>query len=506
MVKVLIADDEKVIREGIGRFIKRMDCFQVVDLCDNGLSAYEAIQKFEPDLVISDVVMPKCNGTELVEKCRENGNKCEFILISGYSEFEYARSVIKYNVLDYICKPIKPSTLSAILRRAKEKIEQKKYKEYKNKCREYAHILQTKQLNIKDTSMKGSNIQYNMSHRVLLIHFWDEQYRLMDVAESTKQCKKIIEKIIRGDSVVFDYKGFIIIIIVGQGTEQNLVEKLCSTIVSESKVWGYNAFIGVGNIVPELTEIFESFCQSKIALYDGEFHKSSICFFESLPYEDINPKKIYSKDFAIMEQFIRENNYNKLVSYINEITNKYLEMPPYIIYGLIERCVQVNIFVLDGLGISVKSVWQGDIISDLASTPDISMLLKRFIDFSGKVFETRIKAKQTQHNSIIDEIIQYINLYYREDISIEKIANKFFINPSYFSSLFKEETGMNYNDYLTDLRINKAKQLLVSGQYKVKEVAGMVGYSSPRYFSRLFYSKVGMLPKRYKENNNLNTE
>lgn len=97
-----------------------------------------------------------------------------------------------------------------------------------------------------------------------------------------------------------------------------------------------------------------------------------------------------------------------------------------------------------------------------------------------------------------DEILAYIQMKYMQELSVDKICKVFYMNESYFSSLFKNKMGCNYNEYVTALRINKSKELLETGKYKVNEVADMVGYHSSRYFSRVFRSKVGILPQDYR--------
>lgn len=132
---------------------------------------------------------------------------------------------------------------------------------------------------------------------------------------------------------------------------------------------------------------------------------------------------------------------------------------------------------------------------------DIENLLYRFENLTEDFFESEDKKTEEGYKGTIDDVLRYIQLHYMGDISIEKICSVFYFNQSYFSVLFKGKTGINYNDYVTELRIKKAKALLKSGNYKIHEIAEMVGYNSARYFSRVFKAKTGELPQEYRAGN-----
>lgn len=225
-----------------------------------------------------------------------------------------------------------------------------------------------------------------------------------------------------------------------------------------------------------------------------------LCFFERLPYSYKSPAGNYIPEVTEAVNAIHRFDKDTVLQTVENAIEHYRKsLPPYFIYAFIQKCAQELLECmseyLDDRNISKSRNQQ----TELSSAPDMGLLCGRFRDFTDRLFkETEEKRGEKSHNGSIDEVLKYIQLHYTGDISIEKICSVFFFNQSYFSVLFKSKTGENYNDYVMELRIKKAKELLSTGRYKVNEIAGMVGYNSSRYFSRVFKMKTGELPQEYK--------
>ncbi|NLL55263.1 MAG: helix-turn-helix transcriptional regulator [Clostridiales bacterium] len=166
-------------------------------------------------------------------------------------------------------------------------------------------------------------------------------------------------------------------------------------------------------------------------------------------------------------------------------------VPPYIIFAFLLRCVRDICWNAR----EEKVDWVLNSVSDsISSAPDLEELKKRFRQIVHAEMERLNERPEGSGDDAIGRAISYIRIHYAEPIRSAEVARMFFIDPAYFSKQFKKRMGVNYNDFVTDLRMKKAQRLLHLGWYSVAEVAGMVGYKSQRHFSRLFKAHMGCYP------------
>lgn len=500
MIRVIVVDDEKVIREGIGRFIRETEGFTLLKTCENGETAFEAIIKSDPDLVISDIIMPKCDGIELIGKCRKKDIKCEFVLLSGYSEFEYARSAIRYGVLDYINKPINPSVLRTLLKKASGVIEEKCRLDKKLRFDIYDRMIDSRGM-IHENEEVNQHSQ-KLPHRVLVINSMPEKNisnRLADETVTVEACEEILNKIACDQYIVYSKNGLLIVILVGTDTKEDAVKNICARILQYSRERGISSVIGIGDTVGEMQDIPGSYQKAKAALYDAQYNGIKLCFFESLSYSYVNPAELYGRDFSSMVSVIHLKDGPSIISEAGGIIERYRKSsPPYVSYSFIGRCARELMSEWEENPSPEAARNRKEKLVQMTAASSIEQLLEYFEELVLFVCEAGRESAHACYGGTMDEVIRYIHLHYTSDISIEKICNVFYFNQSYFSALFKSKTGSNYNDYVTALRVDRAKELLRTGSYKVSEIAGLVGYNSSRYFSKVFKTRTGELPQEYK--------
>lgn len=490
MIKVIVVDDEKVIREGIGRFVQETEGFELICTCADGTEAYGEIKERCPDLVICDIVMPNMDGIELIKKCRENGVESEFVLLSGYSEFEYARSAIRYGVLDYLNKPVNQNLLYKVLESARKTVEDKKGVKKRLKTSVYVKLLESGEL------PAGHEENKQGAYRVLAANMaGSESCRDLEcrLKEAVLYCEEILKEAANDEYMVYERKGLVVIILAGMDTRERHIEKIYREIYRNASGRGEEAFIGIGELVSDMQEIPFSYKTAKAALYEAQCSGQKLCMFELLPYSYKSPSKIYGADLVGVGNAIHLGEKQNMQNEVERLVESYKKSsPPYVIYTFVMQCADMMV----ESQMEEKKDQQAE--KELATAGNLEILLERFRKLSEETFQKGAEQKEKRYGGTIDEVLKYIHLHYMEDISIEKICSVFYFNQSYFSVLFKGKTGEYYNDYVTGLRISKAKGLLKSGRYKVNEIAEMVGYNSSRYFSKVFKAKTGELPKEYK--------
>lgn len=490
MIRVIVVDDEKVIRQGLGRFVKETEGFELLCTCADGVEAYDKIRESCPDLVISDIVMPDMEGLELIKKCRENGVESEFVLLSGFSEFEYARAAIQYGVLDYLNKPVNQKLLLDLLEKVRNIVEKKKHIKKRLKSSIYEKILESGEIPNEQEEIKTSE------YRVLAVNSAgnttgkDLDSRLKD---SIFYCEEILKETAYEEYMVYERKGMMLVILCGIDTKEHHIEKICWELDRRAMGRGYEIFFGIGNLVDRMQEIPFSYKTAEAALYDAQYSGKRFCFFDNLSYSYKSPSRTYGVDLVGIGNAIHLGEKENVQNEVVRLAESYKKSAPaYVIYSFVLKCASM-LFEKEE-----KEEWKND-EKELATAQNLEILLERFKRVTEDFFQIEEKQQEKRYGGTIDEVLQYISLHYMEDISIEQICKVFYFNQSYFSVLFKGKTGENYNDYITDLRIGKAKGLLRSGRYKVNEIAEMVGYNSSRYFARVFKAKTGELPKEYKD-------
>lgn len=489
MIKVLVADDEKIIREGIGRYIKGMDGFVLCGVFENGEKAFQGIMEEHPDLIISDVLMPKCDGIELIKRCRQQNITCEFIIISGYSEFEYAKAAIKYGVLEYINKPIDPEILFKSMEKAKRIIEDKNYVKKELQYHFYDDAVED---NLRREPEASRYIDWKeLTHRVVL-------FNLLDLGNGkTEFCEEVLRKHLEKEYISYEKNGLVTLIAVGEDAEFENCEYVSKEIIEKGRKKGGRIFVGLGDAVGDMKGIPVSYKNALAALRHGQANRSNICFYEMLSYQCRDSKKIFYREYLNMERYINARDAKKIVSYAQTVCKDYQnKFPPYIFYDFLFKCCELLKRGLDEISDDRKI--SGEFITGINTAVDSNGAAEVFAGFVNVYCESLMVSSAVSKGETIDDILEYIQLKYMEELSIERICKLFFINESYFSSLFKNKMSCNYNEYVTDLRVNKSKELLASGKYKINEVADMVGYHSSRYFSKVFKNKTGMLPQEYR--------
>lgn len=501
MIRVIVVDDEKVIQEGIGRFVKETDGFELLATCADGEAAYDKIQELHPDLVICDIIMPVCDGIELIKRCRGVGIESEFVLLSGYSEFEYAQAAIRYGVLDYINKPVNRAALKKLLENVRRVVEKKSGVKKQLQSNAYEKVIE------EGSGELGRNAEKffseDLSHRVLVINCTGGS-KGENARNATEDAVAFCESLMKNEAyeeyIAYSRKGLAVLILMGMDAREHNVEKICDKIQTNAMGRGYPVYIGVGDMAKHMGEIPLSYKRARAAMYEAQRREKRVCFADSLSYSYVSPVKTYAMDISDVIHAFHLGDMELANREAKRLTEQYEKTaPPYVIFAFIQKCAQELLEYLgefverDLLGVKAAQ------LTDLVTAADTETLLVRFEEFTRTVYDIfRDKEKRSKHGGTIGEVVKYIHLHYTGDISIEKICSVFYFNQSYFSALFKTKTGSNYNDYVTELRMKKAKELLRSGKYRVNEIAGRVGYNSSRYFSKVFKSRTGELPQEYK--------
>lgn len=511
MLKVLIADDEAIIREGL-KYLVNWEAlgFTLCGEASNGSDTLQGILTLDPDLVLLDIRMPKLQGTEIVKLAREHNFKGHFIILSGYSDFKYAQTAIRWGVDFYLTKPIEEDELCHAVNTVKEALVKENLhtctiKHYKEKAKYtiLRDLLQNTcdfdRINPEDISLTASVYQ------VVIYESYNQAtfgltYSFADLLKVTNQENSSFESIKLHQKDVILLKGNFAL-----ERFRNVLRHYEDKPQKGSPL--DSLFITYGRLIYKLEDIHYSYGDA-LKLLNRRFfceQNQHAIGYEQLPdYEkgvyDISPEetKYYcDKLCSYIQSFNR-----KMIADVLASLNKDL-------YNTRTDLFEIKLFLTD-IYLQIKQN-----IHHLYSTNDIPFLTNssviNFIDskyylyeiilFFSEQFEMLMNSIGSSSNeSILDDIICYINHNYRDNIKLETIAPLFGYNSSYLGKIFHKKSGENFNSYIDHIRIDHTLELLKQKNLKVYEIAEIVGYKNVDYFHKKFKKYVGISPAEYRKN------
>lgn len=524
MYKVVLLDDQSRITRGLKEIIgwERLGC-QVVGEANNGLQGLELIDKTSPDIVITDIRMPKMDGLQMIKVLKQRKQNVEFIILSGYSEFEYAKKGMELGVNFYILKPVDENVFEECLQNVCNKIaEQKQRKdeflEYKRKssdrqeefsCLALREIVDGSTDNAEEIQdlLYYSNIKLDgNSFNCILIEFDD-----ISRACVKKYLKDIKSIIARGLAGFFDFEAFKysdyqagVLIAHKEKIDFDLLCVLLEQIQKELIAFtGTNIFIGIGSAAASISGIARSFEQARDALnYKIINEKNTLFLFDKL-------KNLTDNTFSISKEILGE--LEKSI-YSSDLPGSKIAVEKYFNVLLAEKKLRTRdiqlqcLFVIIAIASKMRSI-QFDLNEfvgrDILSLNRISRFktaeeIKNWLINVISIIIEMGKIPKSVQKDTFDEIKEYIQTHYFEGLSLNTIAEHFYFNPYYLSQLFKKKTGESYLTYVTKIRMKKAKELLMTTDLKIYEICNQIGYESTRYFNKTFEKLVGCRPTEYR--------
>ncbi len=530
MLKIFLVEDEFVIREGIKNNIDwKANGYEFCGEASDGELAFPIIQKTKPDIVITDIRMPFMDGLELSRLIKKELPLTEIIILSGYEEFEYAKEAIKIGVSQYLCKPISGEELLKEINLLADKItEKRKEQEIKEKYireveenfmeekRNFFQYLVTGTKTISELLEIAKKIHIDLSsiwYNIILLKMQSMTHAHDEYSGSMVKVEQKLKELDEGDHfAAFDRNLEGKALLVKADTEEELtriqndyIRKMKDLLGDYSHV---RYFAGIGMPVNRLSELPASFESASHAFAHRYLTRESGIW----NYQDIEQKKHQIDDFNIgsvnakeldrnkLRDFLKFGDKNEVVyfveEYINDLGNNAMKSNMFRQYLVMDTYFCVVDFVVD-LQFSKDEIEVFSADSEILQNNENSMkYMERIIS---KVLELREKSASNRYGDIVDEVMKYIEEHYaQEDLSLNILASHVNFSPNHLSMVLSQQTGQTFIKYLTDFRMNKAKELLRCTGKRSSEIGLEVGYKDPHYFSFLFKKTQGMTPTQYR--------
>ncbi|MCC8081904.1 MAG: response regulator [Lachnospiraceae bacterium] len=523
MWKLVIADDERVIVKGLKKMIHWEALgIEVVGEAYNGEQLKKSIEFFEPDIVLTDIMMPYVTGLEILHWHREQKGKAKFVFVSGYQEFSYAQEALKNGAVDYLLKPVSAKDLEEALKKAirilreqnmveifdTEKDEFQKLFENINNGRNYENedlyrMFREAQIDITDCFYVGicAGICPDTAARMSKESFGQfnltrfSVFNRLTAAFGTRKLGFVVKK----DEDALHIMG------VFPGKDREIfIPKYVEPIRKQVEIeCAADICIGIGQPGDRPAEMLQSYKDAKFAFGMYHFAEERVIDFRDIhweyrvSFEDYKEsveqafRGIISRDEQALEKLDRVMDNVEAIHYGN--WNAVVMRTMHFTGDLGSKLNQYKLLDIDFY--KMQDELQRKVESQFTMSALKKCIHNHYADLLNRIYE---KGK-SEEKVLIEDVKNYIRQHYTEDLSIKELAEVACVSQNYFSAMFKKETGQNYKAYLTSIRMEEALRLLRETDDKTYEIAERVGYNNVRRFVDAFKQIYSVSPMEYRK-------
>lgn len=522
---LLVDDEEEVIQvimkkinwEGLG--------FSVIGYANNGVKALEMVEEYQPDVVMTDIKMPYMDGMELSKRIKTEFPATKVLIFTGFDEFEYAKEAVHLEVEEYILKPVNSVELTNVFTGLKIKLDQEisEKRNAETLKNYYLESLPLLKANFYTTLIEG-RIRGNEVEKFLhdyQITFAGPFFCCLVIHTSSSQVSKDMNPVLLAMSVEkqakeylgerwkaksFSYLGNTVML--AQLSDDNDVSELtdeCDRFCRYARrIIGAVVTVGVGQVCSNILELAQSYNGAREAVSYRALYGTSraINIKEIAPQEIGEPAVPSDAELSGLFKLIRLSSKEE----ITEAAEQYMDH----IFVPAKSLQQHHIAVMELLSVLYRFAANNDISPDVFSGDigelygkliemDPNALRKWFVKLCLDFQENLVNTRNRSTKSFVLRAQEYVREHYTDDgLSLDSICEELGVSNSYFSTIFKKETGSSFVSYLTDYRMDQAARRLLESNEKSYIIAKEVGYTDPNYFSYVFKRRFGVSPSKYR--------
>jgi two-component system response regulator YesN len=524
----MLADDEGIVIDSLQFILKKEFGDQcVVESAKTGRSVIELAESFRPDIAIMDIQMPGINGIEAMREIRQTNASTIFIVMTAYDKFDYAKEAINLGVLEYMNKPIDRVKIAEVVRRAMRQIDREREKRsndlmirekletvipvlesgfiyeillrehfaediesYRNMLgitQNYAYMMTV----VYGDSQEGNHMTNAVGSSVRM-----QQYYQGVRAELKERFNCIVGSIMANKIAVlvpFEKP------VMEYAQRSEIIEKAREFVRDMRKRYSISFRVGISK-VNELDKLSNAYNEAINSLI---ITAGSVAHADDLPigcgYEEDYPLHIEKQLFEELEKGNLDHTIDSAKNFFDWMISAHADGIMDIRLKCLEFVLWAEHIAYEKGGMTYQFKSRNDYLTTIMNISDYDQMKDWFVDKVANACRNITSRKEESSNNVVDIAKEYIKNNYSKPLSLDEVSYMVNISPYYFSKIFKEGTGENFIEYLTNIRIEKAKELLSNSDYSMKEICVMVGYSDPNYFSRSFKKNVGVTPTEYKE-------
>lgn len=531
--KLMLIDDEDMVRK---RVINNIDWaehgFEIVCEAENGNEGYELFQVHKPDVIITDIKMPFMDGLELSEKIMNDYPFTKIIVLTGFDEFEYAKKSVDLHIMKYILKPVSMKELVTILKETKDLIDQEieEKRSLERLKRHYDQSFPLMRQRFLEGLIRGEYTEETIEKWLVYYHVPIEG-ELISVSvvkiddfyadKIVKRSSEIeLRKIALLDMVedldkrypmgaFFLYNDYVVIINSMTTKDENVfLQEMISTMdklrQGVERFLDFTVTVGIGYVTYDKTELKYSY-ESAMSAHDYKLTlgKNQVLYINDMEPNNQGTFELNDIEQTALRRHLKTSTEEEYTEYINALFEK--------IVTYSSKQEDVRVVILELIAFIVKTEKELDVkeIKDELSTDlksiiehidEVEYVKDMIVSMGIRIIKNVSLSRVDTTKALVVQAKDYVIDNYSDfELNIESISAHLHYSPNYFSSIFKKETGIPFMKYLLDLRLEKAKELLVSTTMKNFEIAVEVGFSSANYFSFCFKKELGMSPSTFKK-------
>lgn len=506
-MRIVVVEDEAPIREGMVKLLSKINAdYEVVGKAEDGEKGYQIIKELEPDLVIMDIRMPKMDGLKMLKKLRDEQVKCRAIVLSAYSDFEYAQEAISLKIENYLLKPIKIPELKRALKQVEESISQEKDEKQmlslENVILTCMHGQQNNLEQLNDEVIKEKyGISINEPAEFFVLWLGDGYDKQKE--EARELLESVANHSMEFQSSVLEYEsGKLLLMVIFSNSDkksqkeyfQKSVVPMLSSHLGKDVIylWGCaDTLLKMPDVLEEMKIQREwNLVVPPATLISSELIEAQHPTI--LKYQmEIEEAAKYAVRMGNQKEL--EDSFRKLYEYYKEESYSPADVKKLIIHLCWVVFHTYKEQTHEENDLEVQGVLQR--IAEAVVWKQIKLAISDFL----QLFNYSQEDTEDSSSTLVKKAKQLIRKYYSQGITLEEIADKLYVSEEYLSAQFKKETGATFSETIRSYRIEKIKELLLTTHLKLNQIAELTGYSDPKYMSKVFKEEVGMLPNEFRK-------
>lgn len=533
MFSIILVDDEREIRESVSELVEwEKNGFEFLGSAENGVDALQLIERRVPDVIITDIKMPVMDGIQLAKQIREEYPTVKLIFLSGYDEFEFAVSGIQLNIAAYLLKPIMKKELEQTLDQVRGQLEEEaraatdlqrieqgylanmevmKVSFLISLLTESYPFFQTEEL---QPFLQRYQLEFLLKKKVMLNIHLDTGMEEQPGSRHVELLRFSLSNLVRDkikqymEAEVFLFASNVICLI---GEEEEKIDDLLDPLAKEiyasaRKLFRKKITVGISEKFDRISETKQAFQSTIDAINYAKVTKKG----NIVSISDIEPpsRELSGFNEELESQLllaIKLGDKEEVRQLITKVTEDMYASSSR--YKAMLRLVLGEFFVLtmralreSGVELDEKYLDQLSFSQEIMEYENIEIVRKRLIDFCTELMGKIQQHRENQTSTLAAEGKQYLKENYADaELSLKKVSGHLLISPSYFSSVFKKEVGRSFTAYLTDIRMKKAKELVLTSDLKMFEIALKCGFTDQHYFSYSFKKFYDQSPSKMRK-------
>ncbi|WP_217594674.1 response regulator [Cohnella sp. GbtcB17] len=532
-MKYIVLDDEPIIRQGVIHKIRQTGLpLLFAGEADDGVSGLELIRSAKPDIVLTDIQMPEMNGLEFIRIAKTLYPRMEYIILSGFDDFEYAKKAIGYGVSHYLLKPVEDDELYEALSGLIERLQAEKHRDKMvlklqqqaetgqeaARSQTLTRLLNEEETNIADPLLDELSVGC-VSFSSVVLQVEPVKLPHYSFAEDEEELiwfsvKNIVAEGFKAGGIAgflvhssLNRCEFVYVFGLKAGQDRSIVLSAAETVAyGVRKYLKINAVVGIGPFADKLDRIQEIYRAAKQSARNAVLHGGNRVshWTAQLPYKANRQSIIGIEDSKLLAEWLDRQDADQITRWTKRRLGAIAQDPNSVFVQIEWFCVDLYLlFNKYLLANAVDAEWTigelDDMLRWLQQITRFGEIEERMVVLASTVIGRLARSGELSGKEVMEAVRAYIDHHFAEPLSLQSIGERFSIHPNYFSKRFKEKYGESFIEYLTSLRMKMAAKLLSDTDLKIHQIGERVGIEDAAYFGSVFRKCYGETPKQYRE-------